>query len=443
MAGTVDTQATLETLSKANNDVVELIGKLRAFLTSVSAITFELGTGNITVNSLLKLINDYKKGTFSSIILGEDPISGQVVLSADEDGNLKVTDTNGTLTQVQCSKLVASIIENCIANNVVARSCSITDLVASISVTGGVASLDSLDVADLKVDTLDVDTLTATNLTVGSRIVCSSLLAYGARKFVPQNTRTIFERDGGVINDANKYLNISSVTNYWVMAEPLVGLLTYLKPGDAGFIDAGAPGYEQSGVIAGTVLPDMISFRGNNTYDSFVTSGSYVLRNHPYNPNLVEDRYDYREGGEPLRAPRNVQACVVLQGQTHRISLGVSDTPELAALLAWPCGHYNLYDDYNLLAASGNFYVSNFGDASIGKDIYYKVLKNTWKIYRQMRVTFAELNSQQIVSVTFEGLTELPSYSCSRFIANKYDSAQDFTATGITSRYILYSLDFA
>lgn len=408
MAGTVDTQATLETLSKANNDVVELIGKLRAFLTSVSAITFELGSGNITVNSLLKLINDYKKGTFSSIILGEDPISGQVVLSADEDGNLKVTDTNGTLVQVQCSKLVASIIENCIANNVVARSCSISDLAASIGITGGVASLDSLDVADLKVDTLDVDTLTATNMTVGSRIVCSSLLSYGARKFVPQNTRTLFERDGGVLNDANKSLII--MAERWFMT----GSPTYLNPGDAGFIDAGVRGYEQSGVIAGTVLPDMISFRGNNTYDSFVTRGS----------------------GSPLRAPLNVQACVVLQGQTHIISLGVRDTPELAALLAWPCGHYSLYTN------SENLYVSNFGDTSIGKDIYYKVLKNTWKIYRQMRVTFAELNSQQIVRVTFEGLTELPSYSCSRFIANKYDSAQDFTATG-TPRYILYSLDFA
>ncbi len=158
----------------------------------------------------------------------------------------------------------------------------------------------------------------------------------------------------------------------------------------------------------------MISFRGNNTYDSFVTRGS----------------------GSPLRAPLNVQACVVLQGQTHIISLGVSDPPELAALLAWPCGHYSLYTN------SENLYVSNFGDTSIGKDIYYKVLKNTWKIYRQMRVTFAKLNSQQIVGVTFEGLTELPSYSCSRFIANKYDSAQDFTAIG-TSRYILYSLDFA
>lgn len=410
MAGTVDTQATLETLSKANNDVVELIGKLRAFLTSVSAITFELGSGNITVNSLLKLINDYKKGTFSSIILGEDPISGPVVLSTDEDGNLKVTDTNGTLVQVQCSKLVASIIENCVANNVVARSCSISDLVASIGITGGVASLDSLDVADLKVDTLDVDTLTATNLTVGSRFVCSSLISYGARKFVPQNTRTLFERDGGVINDAKKYLNISSITNQWLMT----GSPIYLHPGDAGFIDAGAPGYEQSGVIAGTVLPDMISFRGNNTYDSFVTRGS----------------------GSPLRAPLNVQACVVLQGKTHIISLGVSDRPELAALLAWPCGHYSLYTN------SENLYVSNFGDTSIGKDIYYKVLKNTWKIYRQMRVTFAKRNSQQIVRVTFEGLTELPSYSCSRFIANKYDSAQDFTAIG-TSRYILYSLDFA
>lgn len=423
MAGTVDTQATLETLSEANNDVVELIGKLRAFLTSVSSITFELGTGNITVNSLLKLINDYKKGIFSSIILGEDPINGQVILSADEDGNLKVTDTNGTLVQVQCSKLVASIIENCVAHNVVARSCSISDLVASISVTGGVASLDSLDVADLKVDTLDVDTLNASNLTVGSRIVCSSLLSYGARKFVPQNTRTIFERDGGVLNDANKSLNISSVLDQWLM----IGSPTYLNPGDAGFIDAGVLGYEQSGVIAGTVLPDMISFRGNTTYGSFVTRGgrtdSYITPT--------------QGSGSPLRAPRNVQACVVLQGQTHLIDLGVSAPPELAALLAWPCGHYNLY------TPSGNFYVSNFGDASIGKDIYYKVLKNTWKIYRQMRITFAELNSQQIVSVTFEGLTELPSYSCSRFIANKYDSAQDFTATGISSRYILYSLDFA
>lgn len=421
MAGTVDTQATLETLSKANNDVVELIGKLRAFLTSVSAITFELGSGNITVNSLLKLINDYKKGTFSSIILGEDPTSGLVVLSTDEDGNLKVTDTNGTLVQVQCSKLVASIIENCVANNVVARSCSISDLVASIGITGGTASLDSLDVADLKVDTLDVGALTATNLTVGSRIVCSSLLSYGARKFVPQNTRTIFERDGGVINDANNHLNISKIQNQWLMQDSVDP--TYLNPGDAGFIDAGAPGYEQSGVIAGTVLPDMISFRGNTTYDSLVNRYSYGTR----------------EGGEPLRAPSNVHAFVVIQGQTHAISLGgASDAPELAALLAWPCGHYNLYE------ASGNFYVSNFGDTSIGKDIYYKVLKNTWKIYRQMRITFAELNSQQIASVTFEGLTELPPYSCSRFIASKYDSAQDFIAIGRgTPRYILYSLDFA
>lgn len=427
MAGTVDTQATLETLSKANNDVVELIGKLRAFLTSVSSITFELGTGNITVNSLLKLINDYKKGIFSSIILGEDPINGQVILSADDDGNLKVTDTNGTLVQVQCSKLVASIIENCVAHNVVARSCSISDLVASISVTGGVASLDALDVADLKVDTLDVDTLTAEHLTVGSRIVCSSLLSYGARKFVPQNTRTIFERDGGVLNDANKSLIITGTPGHWHM----LGNPAYLNPGDAGFVDAGAPGYEQSGVSAGTVLPDMISFRGNTTYGSFVTrTDSYIPPTPGFNPPT-------QGSSSPLRAPRNVQACVVLQGQTHLIGLGVSDPPELAALLAWPCGHYNLYNP------SGNFYVSNFGDASIGKDIYYKVLKNTWKIYRQMRVTFARLNSQQIVSVTFEGLTELPSYSCSRFIANKYDSAQDFTATGISSRYILYSLDFA
>lgn len=436
MAGTVDTQATLETLSKANNDVVELIGKLRAFLTSVSSITFELGTGNITVNSLLKLINDYKKGIFSSIILGEDPINGQVILSADEDGNLKVTDTNGTLVQVQCSKLVTSIIENCIAHNVVARSCSISDLVASIGVTGGVASLDALDVADLKVDTLDVDTLTATHLTVGSRIVCSSLLSYGARKFVPQNTRTIFERDGGVLNDANKSLIISNIPDQWLM----LGSPTYLNPGDAGFIDAGARGYERSGVSAGTVLPDMISFRGNTTYDSFVTRGgrtdSYI-RTDPFAWEGHPDSSAALDSGSPLRAPRNVQACVVLQGQTHLIDLGVSAPPELAALLAWPCGHYNLY------TPSGNFYVSNFGDASIGKDIYYKVLKNTWKIYRQMRVTFARLNSQQIVSVTFEGLTELPSYSCSRFIANKYDSAQDFTATGISSRYILYSLDFA
>lgn len=435
MAGTADTQATLETLSKANNDVVELIGKLRAFLTSVSAITFELGSGNITVNSLLKLINDYKKGTFSSIILGEDPISGQVVLSADADGNLKVTDTNGTLVQVQCSKLVASIIENCVANNVVARSCSISDLVASISVTGGVASLDSLDVADLKVDTLDVGALTATNLTVGSRIVCPSLLSYGARKFVPQNTRTIFERDGGVINDANKSLNISKhnpgweIPNQWLMLDSP----THLNPGDAGFIDAGAPGYAQSGVSAGTVLPDMISFRGNTTYDSFDKS---LMLHSSYEPGNT--LYYTPDRSAPLPAPRNVQACVVLQGQTHLVSLGVSGVPELAALLAWPCGHYNLS------SPSGNFYVSNFGDASIGKDIYYKVLKNTWKIYRQMRITFAEPNSQQIVSVTFEGLTELPSYSCSRFIASKYDSAQDFTVTGTgTPRYILYSLDFA
>ena len=259
------------------------------------------------------------------------------------------------------------------------------------------------------------------DLTVGSRIVCSTLLSYGARKFVPQNTRTIFERDGGVINDANKSLIISNIPDQWIM----LGSPTYLNPGDAGFIDAGVRGYERSGVSAGTVLPDMISFRGNTTYGSFVTRGGRT------------DSYIVTQGsGTPLRAPRNVQACVVLQGQTHLIDLGVSDPPELAALLAWPCGHYNLY------TPSGNFYVSNFGDASIGKDIYYKVLKNTWKIYRQMRVTFA-VNSQQIVSVTFEGLTELPSYSCSRFIANKYDSAQDFTATGISPRYILYSLDFA
>ena len=54
----------------------------------------------------------------------------------------------------------------------VARSCSITDLVASIGVTGGVASLDSLDVADLKVDTLDVGALTVDELDRWAPVSC-------------------------------------------------------------------------------------------------------------------------------------------------------------------------------------------------------------------------------------------------------------------------------
>ena len=106
MAGTVDTQATLETLSKANNDVVELIGKLRAFLTSVSSITFELGTGNITVNSLLKF-NDYKKAYLSSLILGKDPLYGQVILSSDGGWQSKGHGTNAprTSTVLQARRL--------------------------------------------------------------------------------------------------------------------------------------------------------------------------------------------------------------------------------------------------------------------------------------------------------------------------------------------------
>ena len=69
MASTADNSTALQVMKDANADFLAFINNLRAFLTGQDPVTFDIGTG-ITVNSMLKLIDDYRNGKFNEIVLG-------------------------------------------------------------------------------------------------------------------------------------------------------------------------------------------------------------------------------------------------------------------------------------------------------------------------------------------------------------------------------------
>ena len=148
---------------------------------------------------------------------------------------------------------------------------------------------------------------------------------------------------------------------------------------------------------------------------------------------------DFRTGGlfsTAYKCPYNVSALVSRGNNVSSfVSLHLSDTYELAALFAWPTGYYADGSDGRVLS------LMSFDPAKSGKEIYYKTGPRYWKIYRIMRVTYSESNSNVPESVEFDMLTVIPAYSCTRFIVGVHDSLVEDRSQ--SPRTITYSLEFA
>lgn len=401
MASSADNSTALQVMKDANADFLAFITNLRAFLTGQDPVTFDIGTG-ITVNSMLKLIDDYRNGKFQEIYLG-NPNSGiYVKLSVGTDGNLYISDANGNLAYVNCDKIYASLIENCTAYSVTAEEARITSVNGKVAVSGGNVNLSSLTLNRLKANTFNSNNMNVQSMVVGSAFQCDGILSYGTRKFTPKSTRKMFVRSGSPLNDAADLLAFTTVDEHkiWDMTDP-----SKLQAEDLGFTEA----------MLLPEIPDVIEICGENAYGDFKTGGFFR---------------------RPYGCPYNVYAMFSRDGSDSSFNgLHLSEDYELAALFAWASGKVSTMSDGKTLV------LTSFSAKDSGREIYYKTGPHFWRIYRIMRVTYSATNSNNPVSVEFDGLTKIPAYSCIRFIIGRHDSKSELPNQ--SPRTITYSLEFA
>lgn len=405
-----DNSAALEIMRDANNDFLEFIKNLRKFLTGTGPVTFNIGAG-YTVSSIQDLINDYRNGKFNTVILGGSDSGTQVRLHVDSQGNLVISDMQGHLVTLLCSRVAASQIENCTVDKVEAYDCRIYSISGTTSVTGGNATLDSLSLVRLTTEILDVVSAEVQKLTVTGSMTCNEILCYGSRKFVPKTTRNVFYRNNQALNNAASLLEFAP-TGEWIMTEYYNGSYNYtrLKPFDVGVRSGDLSRVPPSG----TVVPDLIRIYGNTQYGDFVrTSGLFF--------------------SFPMVVPSNVKAFVAGPTGGSFTEVPVEGTPELAATLLWPTAMTP-----TIQSGAGVMYFTSFSPNDLGKEIYYEIRENPWKIYRRMRVDYDHSDNTKPIGVSFEGLVELPEYTCSRYIVRAHDSMFDNPSV---RRTVIYSLE--
>jgi len=405
MSSIVDSSSTLEEMKSANYDFVELILKLKALLNDVGPITFTMGKYTITVNTVFDLITNYKNGKFDAVLLGGQTSSGkQVKLSVDNEGNLCVTDGNGEAVSVSCNKLIASIIDKCVAKVVTAESVTIRSIEGRTSIKGGNVSFDSMNFSELDVGALNATRVRTENLIVEGSLTCDYILAIGTRKFAPKFIRNMFYRNNTPLEGAASLLVIDN--GEWNMNAG-GGCFT---PSDLGFLQADVPQQLQ----AATSVPDMVVLHSNIKVTDFKASVLGIVKKITANVPINTRCYV---------APPNSSEFYPVAFNTSKYSF--------AALMAFPTGAYSPYEGDN-----GTWWLTSFSSSDIGKEIYYKVMGREWVIYRMMTITY-ENGSSVPASLEFGGMITIPSYTCSKFIINCIDSTEN------NVRKVVYVLEYA
>ena len=392
MASIADNSTALKVMSDANKDFLSLIMNLRAFLGGQDPVTFTVGNQEITVNSLLKIIDDYRNGNFNEIILGGQDSDTRIKLSVNANGDLSITDSKGNLAVISCEKLSTSILDNCTCNEVTANGATIGWAEGSVRVRGGDFSFSKLKLNNLDVGVLDANGISVKDVSVSGRVSCSEMFITGTRKFVPQNVRNVFYRNGAPLDNAASLLKIEN--SQWDMSDGLT-------PADFGFVT-----YSGSRT-AGSIVPDLIKICGNNKYSDFTSSRFFL---------------------HYIMNPDNVDAYVADNGSTSfsEVELTSGSYP-MAALMMWPTGLY--------APSIQKLNLCSFATSDIGKEIYYQVLENSWKIYRTMTLYYSSASDRIPNTVVFDNMVDLPAYSCRRFIANCH------TITEGTGKKVVYALE--
>lgn len=410
MASSADNSTALKVMSDANSDFLAFISNIQAFFRGDSPVTFNIA-GGLTVSSLMMLINDYRNGVFDRLTIGSPSGDNGIVLSFS-DGKLYVTDNAGNLAEIECSVIKSSVIEDSTALNVTAKGARIDSVVGSVSVSGGNVSLKSLKLDYLRATRAVANSVTVKSLSVDTNLQCNRILSYGARKFSPRSVRSVFYRNNAPLNNAVSYMHIDTTTDNWDMVRDSTGL----TPLDLGFKSW------QSGILSGTSVPDLVRIMGYNRYGDFVQRGTQAL--------------SWLRGTPLMKAPPNVMAGTAVQGASSYFVAIDGSRYEMAALMLWPTGICNLS------VSEGFLYLMTFSASDSGKEIYYQVLSEAWKIYRVMRVTYSPTNPNAPVSIEFDGLVELPAYTCTRFIARIHDLSTEVPRYS-GSRVVLHTLEYA
>ena len=393
MASIADNSTALQVMADANKDFLTLILNLRAFLSGLDPVTFTVGGQDITVNSLLKIINDYRNGDFNEVVLGGQDSNTRIKLFVNANGELAITDNQGNLATLTCDKLSTSTIDKCKCDEVTANGATIGWAEGTVNVRGGNFSFSQLKLNYLDVGVLNAGGITAKDLEVNGRVTCSELFVTGTRRFTPQKVRNVFYRNNSPLDNAASLISISN--NEWNMA-------TGLTPADLGFVTYNGDR------TAGAVVPDIIKICGNNKYSDFKGSAGFITI--------------------ALRLPQNVDAYVADEGATnfYVVEMGSTIYP-FAALMLWPTGLY--------APTENQLNLCSFAPSDIGKEIYYQVMENPWKIYRTMVLDYSGPSDRTPNAISFENLVDLPAYSCRRFIVNCHTISDD------SSKKVVYSLE--
>lgn len=397
MASNADNNTSLEVMRKANEDFIELISNLKTMLTGTSPVTFNMDNYTITVDSIVGLINNYKQGKFTVLVIGGQSTNGyQVKLSVDSQGRLKVTDNQGNLATLDCSTLEGAYINKSTVNTVEAKDCTISKLVGSVSVTGGTVSLDKLNIQkDLSTSTIRATDIYTDTLDVSGSVTCNSLLVYGTRKLNVPSVRDVFYRNGSPIDNEVQVLKIDTNGN-WQISDNI-----------------GSPrdfGYGISTMVnTGAALPGMLHIRGNNAYTQFYAS----------------DVNSFIKGYSTVK---NIKALVSVNGNSYT-PCDLDANLYFAVMTMWPTGIISETD--------GTVYLTSFNNSDLGKDIYYHTEASPWVIYRSMTVT---KTSAGYSKVTFGDVYSLPAYSCIRFIADRHVVSSSANGNEMT---VVYALEIA
>lgn len=404
MASTADNHVALQVMKEANEDFLVFISKIKAFFNSEDPVEFDFPGSSepIIVNSIMKLISDYRLGKFEELILGSQSSGVQIKLSVD-GGRLKVTDLQGNLAYVDCGHLSASVIEKSTAKKVTAEACEVKSIEGRTSVTGGSVSLSSISVNDLTADYVQAENCNVRNLKVEDTLSCSQLTTLGTRRLAFNSVRKVFSRNNAPLNNAASLLTIAA-DGEWDMVDSAADL----TPLDLGF------GYMQGGATA-----DLIEICGTTKYQDFVASRrAWVIAGSTFH--------------FPMTMPKNVRAYIndPFNGITARM-FDIEGDPQLAALMAWPSGFF-----FPQIGVYGTLYLAAPMRTEEGKEIYYKVMENPWSIYRYMRLIY---KNNQPDHVEFGGLMQLPAYSCYRFAISLHDTRYDYGAA--SDRELIYTLE--
>ena len=406
MASIADNSTAMQVMHDANLDFLELIKNFKDFFNGTEPVTFTLassggGTVSVTMNSLQKLVSDYRNGVFESITLGDQSTGAQFILTTDTDGQLTITDINGNPAKVVCEKFYGSEIVSSTVGTMTATSCNIESLETPLAVRGGSAELDSLKVNDMEVINLSTPSVDASVVSVRDSLACNEILIYGSRKLQPSNPKNVFYNNNAPIDNAIDGITMES-GSYWDM-RPTAGHIT---PSDMGFRTANITGSP----VSGCSMPGLVRIWGNNVYSKFKKGifGSAV-------------------------APDNVVTYASIDGSSFT-KVVINDGKMFPNLVAWPTGFVSPED-----GTYGHLYLSSFLPADFGKEVFYRATWNNWKIYRTMLVT---VSNNAITDVSFSDEFEIPKFSCIRFIVNKHDPYEE-SVTHPVNRQIAYTLERA